>query len=69
MQVPKRYATSQEELQKANYMPHLSSEIPVIDLSLLSNRNTKELLKLDIACKDWGFFQVINSPSTELSLI
>uniref|UniRef100_K7MT66 Non-haem dioxygenase N-terminal domain-containing protein n=1 Tax=Glycine max TaxID=3847 RepID=K7MT66_SOYBN len=41
-------------------MPHLSSEIPVIDLSLLSNRNTKELLKLDIACKDWGFFQILN---------
>lgn len=67
--VPIGYVTSQEELEKANYMPHLSSEIPVIDLSLLSNRNTKELLKLDIACKDWGFFQVINSPSTELSLI
>jgi len=55
--VPERYLASQEELEKGNHMPHLSSEIPII-----------ELLKLDITCKEWGFFQVISSPK-ELSLL
>ncbi|KAL2336583.1 hypothetical protein Fmac_011029 [Flemingia macrophylla] len=41
-------------------MPHLSSEVPVIDLALLSNGNKMELLKLDVACKEWGFFQIVN---------
>ena len=59
LQVPERYARSQEELEKVNHMPHLSSEVPVIDLALLSNGNKEELLKLDVACKEWGFFQVI----------
>ncbi|KAG4936663.1 hypothetical protein JHK85_051582 [Glycine max] len=58
--VPIGYVTSQEELEKANYMPHLSSEIPVIDLALLSNGNKEELLKFDVACKEWGFFQIVN---------
>nr|KYP37525.1 S-norcoclaurine synthase 1 [Cajanus cajan] len=60
LHVPKRYVRSQEELEKSNYMPHLSSQIPVIDLALLSNGNKGELFKLDIACKEWGFFQVVN---------
>jgi hypothetical protein len=59
LQVPKRYVRNQEEMEKENYMPQLSSEIPVIDLTLLSNGNLEELQKLDIACKEWGFFQVI----------
>lgn len=58
-QVPIRYMRNQEEMEKVNYKPHLSSEIPVIDLTLLSSRNMEEMLKLDIACKEWGFFQVI----------
>lgn len=58
LHVPKRYMRNQEEMEKVNYMPHLSCEIPIIDLSLLSNGNMEELLKLDIACKEWGFFQV-----------
>ncbi|KAG5095190.1 hypothetical protein JHK84_050778 [Glycine max] len=60
LHVPIGYVTSQEELEKANYMPHLSSEIPVIDLALLSNGNKEELLKFDVACKEWGFFQIVN---------
>ncbi|PNY10970.1 protein SRG1-like, partial [Trifolium pratense] len=57
LQVPKRYIRNQEEMEKVNYMPQLSSEIPAIDLTLLSNGNVEELHKLDIACKEWGFFQ------------
>ncbi|KAI4354532.1 hypothetical protein L6164_003385 [Bauhinia variegata] len=59
-QVPQRYVRSQEEMDKVIDMSHLSSEIPVIDLSLLSCGNKEELLKLDVACKDWGFFQLVN---------
>ncbi|KAK7373763.1 hypothetical protein VNO80_07183 [Phaseolus coccineus] len=32
---------------------------PSVSLALLLNGN-KELLKLDIACKEWGFFQIVN---------
>ncbi|KAK7400875.1 hypothetical protein VNO78_12183 [Psophocarpus tetragonolobus] len=60
LQVPKRYVRSEEELEKLNTMPHLSYQIPVIDLALLSCRNSEELLKLDVACKEWGFFQIVN---------
>ncbi|KAK7258601.1 hypothetical protein RIF29_24182 [Crotalaria pallida] len=39
---------------------HLSPEIPVIDLSKLRKGSTEELRKLDMACKDWGYFQLVN---------
>lgn len=60
LQVPTKYVRNEEEMEKVNYMPQLSSEIPIIDFTLLSNGNMEELLKLEIACKDWGFFQVVN---------
>lgn len=59
LQVPKRYERSEEEMEKENYKSHLSSEIPIIDFSLLSDGSKEELLKLDTALKEWGFFQVI----------
>lgn len=60
-QVPIRYMRNQEEMEKVKYKPHLSSEIPVIDLTLVSNGNIEEMQKLDLACKEWGFFQVISN--------
>ncbi|KAK7350299.1 hypothetical protein VNO77_08742 [Canavalia gladiata] len=60
LQVPERYVRSEEEVEKGNYKPHLSSEIAVIDFTLLSEGNKDELLKLDIALKEWGFFQIVN---------
>jgi len=59
LEVPTKYVRNEEEIEKVNYMPQLSSEIPVIDFTLLSNGSMEELLKLEIACKDWGFFHVI----------
>ncbi|ONK68741.1 uncharacterized protein A4U43_C05F15470 [Asparagus officinalis] len=44
---------------QGSVVPHLSLEIPVIDLSLLSEADEGELSRLDIACREWGFFQVI----------
>ncbi|XP_057434353.1 oxoglutarate-dependent flavonoid 7-O-demethylase 1-like isoform X2 [Lotus japonicus] len=60
LQIPERYIRSPQEIEKVNYLPHLSSDIPIIDLTLLSNGDTEELSKLDIACKEWGFFQIVN---------
>ncbi|XP_027337793.1 protein SRG1-like [Abrus precatorius] len=60
LQVPKRYVRSEGEVERGNYMSHLSSEIPVIDFTLLSSGNKEEFLKLDMAVKKWGFFQIVN---------
>lgn len=61
LEVPERYLRNKEEMPKcAHNTSHLSSEIPIIDFSLLSQGSQEELMKLDLACKDWGFFQVIN---------
>ncbi|MFS7979303.1 putative flavanone 3-dioxygenase [Helianthus anomalus] len=42
----------------------LQDAIPTIDFSLLTSDNPKlrsqVIQELDFACKDWGFFQVIN---------
>ncbi|WJX57919.1 hypothetical protein P8452_43426 [Trifolium repens] len=38
----------------------LSQKFPIIDLGKLSCEDANELEKLDNACKDWGFFQLIN---------
>ncbi|KAK1264770.1 Protein SRG1 [Acorus gramineus] len=63
--VPEKYIRSSEERpDDANISP-LSSQIPVIDMSLLSIGNKDELNKLDFACKEWGFFQIINHGVTE----
>ncbi|KAK7258599.1 hypothetical protein RIF29_24180 [Crotalaria pallida] len=40
-------------------LSHLSHEIPVIDLSMLRKGCKKELRKLDMACKKWGYFQML----------
>lgn len=61
LQVPKRYIRNEEEMPKeAHICHHLSSEIPIIDFSLLSKGHEEELNKLDLACKQWGFFQMVN---------
>jgi hypothetical protein len=46
--------------KEAHICHHLSSEIPIIDFSLLSKGHQEELNKLDLACREWGFFQVIH---------
>ncbi|KAK9189444.1 hypothetical protein WN943_018041 [Citrus x changshan-huyou] len=56
--VPERYI--QERQNRPDYhseVSYASSEIPVINMSLLANGDKDELRKFDIACKEWGFFQ------------
>ncbi|KAK8620922.1 hypothetical protein V6N13_067379 [Hibiscus sabdariffa] len=37
-----------------------SSDIPILDFALLAKGDQDETRKLDLACKEWGFFQIIN---------
>lgn len=57
LQVPRRYLRTKEEISEYG---HTDAKIPVLDLSLLEEGNLQELMKLDLACKDWGFFQVVS---------
>ncbi|KAL0922242.1 hypothetical protein M5K25_006213 [Dendrobium thyrsiflorum] len=58
--VPERYVRYEDEEGGDDLLPHLFLEIPVIDLFLLSSGDEEELKKLDMASKEWGFFQIIN---------
>ncbi|KAL1299809.1 hypothetical protein HN51_044352 [Arachis hypogaea] len=66
--VPQRYVHPQQHEDLAISGADLALEIPVIDLQkLLSTQDgNSELSKFHLACKDWGFFQLVNhgvSPS------
>ncbi|KFK42230.1 hypothetical protein AALP_AA2G228500 [Arabis alpina] len=60
--VPSRYVQSDQEKAEILDDSSLSSEIPIIDMKHLCSVSTmdSELKKLDIACQDWGFFQLVN---------
>ncbi|XP_021888370.1 protein SRG1-like [Carica papaya] len=60
LHVPQRYIRSEEDRPKLSKPSHLSSQIPIIDLSLLAIGDNEELSKLDLASQSWGFFQVVN---------
>ncbi|XP_057471096.1 codeine O-demethylase-like [Actinidia eriantha] len=60
LEFPERYTRNAEEMPKSTVMNHLYAEMPIIDTLLLSNGQKEELNKLDIACQEWGFFQVVN---------
>ncbi|CAJ2648256.1 unnamed protein product [Trifolium pratense] len=52
-----------EQYLQLNQDPVLVSNtisLPIIDLSILLCEDSIELEKLDKACKEWGFFQIIN---------
>ncbi|MED6186204.1 hypothetical protein PIB30_064545 [Stylosanthes scabra] len=56
-QVPDRYhVPKQEDTPNTCSFP----QVPIIDLNNLLSQDPFELHKLDHACKEWGFFQLIN---------
>ncbi|KAK9074939.1 hypothetical protein SSX86_003258 [Deinandra increscens subsp. villosa] len=62
-QVPSRYVrTGQEPTATSRIPSEPPPEVPIIDMQrLLSADSTDyELERLHLACKDWGFFQLIN---------
>ncbi|XP_075499869.1 protein LATERAL BRANCHING OXIDOREDUCTASE 1-like [Primulina tabacum] len=64
--IPEKYIKDDEDRPKDSDISHLSLHIPIIDLSLLSDGDEAERRKLDVACKEWGFFQVINHNCDEV---
>ncbi|KAK2368270.1 protein SRG1 [Trifolium repens] len=60
--VPTRYIQSQHEELVINKDDHSILEIPIIDMKKLLSLEfeNSELSKLHLACKDWGFFQLVN---------
>ncbi|KAL5567561.1 hypothetical protein UlMin_024136 [Ulmus minor] len=59
--VPEKYLQEQNDRPIVSVLSHDEiSELPVIDFSLLVNGDEDELNKLDYACKEWGFLQIIN---------
>ncbi|XP_004488976.1 protein SRG1 [Cicer arietinum] len=60
--VPPRYIQSQHQDLVITEADHSILEIPVIDMNNLLSLEfgSSELAKLHLACKDWGFFQLVN---------
>lgn len=65
--VPGRYIRSQQERPTTSSLPvSLQTAIPVIDMEKLSilpgqdDHRRQEMLRLSMACQDWGFFQIVN---------
>lgn len=58
--IPQKYLRSEKERAKdiVDISLRYSSQIPILDLSLLFNGDKGELEKLDKACEERGFFQV-----------
>ncbi|KAL2349076.1 hypothetical protein Fmac_003076 [Flemingia macrophylla] len=59
IQVPERYVRPNQDppiLSNTTSLP----QVPIIDLQKLLSDDAIELEKLDHACKQWGFFQLLN---------
>lgn len=54
--VPERHI--RDQIKRVEISKHSDLNIPVIDFSKLSGGDEAEINKLDLACEDWGFFQV-----------
>ncbi|KAJ4899516.1 2-oxoglutarate (2OG) and Fe(II)-dependent oxygenase superfamily protein [Raphanus sativus] len=60
--VPQRYIRSDLDKTELSSESGPRTEIPVIDMNRLcsSTSMASEIDKLDLACKEWGFFQLVN---------
>ena len=56
--VPARYIQEHKNRPLVTEIFDASLEIPIIDFSLLAKGDEHERRKLDLACKEWGFFKV-----------
>lgn len=63
LSVPPRYVRPDQDPPFVPFNSSARREIPVVDLQKLladDDSSSSELHKLDSACKEWGFFQLIN---------
>ncbi|KAI3700193.1 hypothetical protein L2E82_44814 [Cichorium intybus] len=60
--VPPRYVRPDQDPPVISGLPSSQPEVPIIDMEKLSGEESaeSELEKLHLACKEWGFFQIIN---------
>ncbi|CAN8292970.1 unnamed protein product [Cochlearia groenlandica] len=60
--VPSRYVRSGEDNTEVTLGSGLNTEIPIIDMNRLCSLTgmDSEVKKLDFACKEYGFFQLVN---------
>ncbi|KAI3717348.1 hypothetical protein L1987_68915 [Smallanthus sonchifolius] len=62
LEVPPRYVRTGQEPVLTSCLPSVAHEVPIIDMHRLVSMDSagSELERLHLACKDWGFFQLIN---------
>ncbi|KAI7748146.1 hypothetical protein M8C21_012909 [Ambrosia artemisiifolia] len=60
--VPPRYIRPDQDPPIISSLPSSRTQVPIIDIEHLSSQEfvNSEVEKLHLACKDWGFFQLIN---------
>ncbi|KAI3513421.1 hypothetical protein L1887_20753 [Cichorium endivia] len=58
--VPPRYIRPDQDPSISSSLLSSLPQVPIIDMELLLSENNSELEKLHLACRDWGFFQLIN---------
>ncbi|KAL2227493.1 probable 2-oxoglutarate/Fe(II)-dependent dioxygenase [Sesamum indicum] len=59
--VPERYIRNPDNRPNSTEISLVPDDhIPVIDFSLLAQGDEEERRKLEVACKEWSFFQIIN---------
>ncbi|KAI7748147.1 hypothetical protein M8C21_012910 [Ambrosia artemisiifolia] len=60
--VPPRYIRPDEDSPVISSLPSSRTQVPIIDIERLSSQEFvhSEVEKLHLACRDWGFFQLIN---------
>ncbi|KAE8711068.1 hypothetical protein F3Y22_tig00110303pilonHSYRG00118 [Hibiscus syriacus] len=67
--VPQRYTQLPADRPVVPDISPLSFDIPIVDFALLAKGDENETGKLDLACKEWGFFQIINHGVAEEVLL
>ncbi|KAK8611083.1 hypothetical protein V6N13_131147 [Hibiscus sabdariffa] len=67
--VPEKYIQHHQDRPLVHDMASSSFDIPIIDFALLVKGDEHETRKLDLACKHWGFFQIINHGVAEEVLL
>ncbi|XP_020540981.1 protein SRG1 isoform X1 [Jatropha curcas] len=62
VKIPPRYARSEQDCPIISSDGSLTSSVPVIDLQKLVAGDSidSESKRLDAACREWGFFQIVN---------